>query len=496
MTPGRAARAGPLLVGIDLGTSSCKVAAFDERGRLLHRVRRALVTHTPEPGASEQAPADWWAALTDGLRQLLSHPRVAARPVAGVGVCGNWPTLVILDRQGQALRPAILWKDGRGQLPAGMPAEVLAERVGLPASLMHTLPIGRLAWLQAHEPGLLQPGRLGWLLGAKDTLAFWLTGQAVTDPIEAWWSGLAGRNGTAWDEELLHPLGVEPGWLPVIGRLGELAGKVSSAAARATGLPAGTPVAVGSGDGVCAALGAGLAQPGQAMVISGWSVIVAAPVSGDLAFGGDEAIVRFPSPYLDCDLLYTSTPSGSGFAWLHRLLGDRKANRTRREALYLTAHGEWPLFIPHLEGVTSPWVDLGLRGAWLGLELGHGWPELYRAVIEGTIFSARHILDELARQGVAVESLRLAGGGLRERAMYQLYADGLQRPLARLAVSEVGCLGAAMCAAVATGLYPNVADALSRMVTVEETLKPGNEDEQCAARYERFRRACQRLSSS
>jgi len=491
----RAARGGPLLVGIDLGTSSCKLAAFDLQGRLLRLVRRALITQTPEPGASEQAPEDWWAAVTHGLRQLLNDPLLTGRPVIGVGICGNWPSLVLIDRRGQPLCPAILWKDLRGQLPANITAEALAERVGLPASLMHTLPVGRLAWLRSHRPTLLRPDRLAWLLGAKDTLVFWLTGQAVTDPIEAWWSGLAGHYGSAWDEELLSQLGIERSCLPQISRWGSLAGRVSAAAAQATGLPIGTPVAVGSGDGVCGALGAGLARPGQAMVISGWSVIVATPAADSLAFWGDEAIVRFPFLGPNQCLLYTSTPSGSGFAWFSRLLGERKAGQVRRQAVSLPAASGRPCFIPHLEGVTSPWVDLSLRGAWLDLEPVHGWPELYRAVIEGTVFSVRHILDALQRRGATLESLRLAGGGMRERAMYQLYADGLQRPVARLAVNEAGCLGAAICAALAAGVYPDLPEALRRMVSVKGTIVPGKDSQLYAPRYERFCEACQRLSA-
>lgn len=474
------------LIGIDLGTSNCKAAAFDEQGRLLAIARQPIETHAPGPDLAEQDVAAWRQAVAGCLHQLRAQATFNHYAIAGLGITGHFPSLALLGPEGEPLRPAIIWKDSRGILPAHLPGPEVAKRTRLPVSYLNTLPLAKLFWLKHHEPACLDSARLGWCLGAKDTIVFYLTGRAVTDPIEAWWTGLAGQAGQSWDEKFLEQAGVPADCLPEILPMTALAGGILPTAADQTGLAAGTPVVVGTGDGVCGMLGAGVLQPGQGAIMSGSSLIVAAPVSERVIFAGNESIVRLPSALDAYDVLYTSTLCGSAFTFVFNLLGEHRWRDIQAQALRAAPRPDDPLFIPHLEGITSPIVNPNLRGAWLGLASGQDWPELYRGVEESIAFCARQILDAFREQGVTLPAVRLAGGGAQERSAGQLYADALGQPVARLVTSEVGCLGAAALAAVAARIYPDITAAIAGMVVGAEVIEPGTNQAVSEKRYQRF----------
>lgn len=482
-----------MLVGIDLGTSGCKAAAFDLHGRVLAEGRAPVATTRPAAGHAEQSADAWRQAFAAAVCQLWDGG-LHGDTVVGVGVCGHWPSLALLNADGCSLRPALLWKDNRGCDWPDLSFQAMSERAGLPPAYVPSLPVAKLRWIQIHEPALLGAGQLRWCLGAKDSLVFWLTAQATTDPVEAWWSGLAGRRGAGWDTELLEHLALPGTVLPRILPATEAAGVIGRAAASLTGLRAGAPVAVGAPDGVCCAIGAGLTEPGLGVVAHGSSLIVATPEPAGLSFNGNDAILRFPAPVEPHDLLYTSTPSGSADFFIEGLLGRDRLCRLRDEVCCSTPAPDDPLFVPHVEGITSPWLDLGLRGAWLDLGLGQDCQALYRAVQEGIVFSARQIVEALAHLGAPMTRVRLGGGGSRSSDLCRLYADALGRPVARLTSPELGCLGAAAVAAVAAGVYPDLPAAMANLVHEIDVIEPAGNRAVMERRYRRFVAACSWLA--
>ncbi|MGD0574993.1 MAG: FGGY-family carbohydrate kinase [Anaerolineales bacterium] len=481
----------PVLIGIDLGTSNCKVTAFTLDGRLVVTAVDPIATATLDSHRSEQEVEDWWQAVVRGLMHLWRHGAIDSHAVVGVGVCGHWPSLALLDAGGKALRPAIIWHDTRGIFSAPLTAEVLAARANLPIEYARTLPVSKLLWLKTNESRSLGDHHIGWCLGAKDTITFRLTGRAATDPLEARWTGMAGPLGAAWDEDVLQTIGLPVACLPEIRPMTACAGGVSAEAAAITGLAPDTPVAVGTGDGYCGAIGAGLTAPGQALVMLGSSLIVVTMAPRGLIPHDHPAIMCFP-PLIDTyDVLYTSTPCGSADRFVTALIGKQELDRVRDQALALAVTAVAALFIPHVVGITSPWIDLDMHGAWLDLAPDQGWPELYRAVVEGIMFSARQILETIAGFGVPLRSVRLAGAGVTNPAMCQMYADALGLPLAYGQGVETGCLGAAALAAVAAGVYPDLGRAVEAMVPdTSEVFVPNPEKSRVyIARYQRFKEA-------
>jgi xylulokinase len=249
-----------LLIGLDLGTSSLKAGLFSTSGALLRMQRESYELYSPRPGWVEQDPADWWAAAARALRHLTEG--VPPGQIVAVGLAGQCPSHVLVDEQGQALGRAILWRDRRATaeaewIAAHIPNHLAklwtgSERLGDAA-----LPPARLRWLKEHRADDWRRARA--VLQPKDYLALRLTGQRVTDRNSAFCLAAPGeaRYCPEFFEALEVPLDVMP---PIIGPA-SLAGRVTAEAAQATGLAAGTPVAIGTIDAHCEIIGAGALTP-------------------------------------------------------------------------------------------------------------------------------------------------------------------------------------------------------------------------------------------
>lgn len=479
--------ADAVLIGIDVGTSSCKIAAFDDAGRQLALVRSPLPTTLGPNGAAEQSAEDWWRAATSGLRQLhRQHLFQSGGPIA-IGVCGHWPSTVLLDPDGLALRPAIVWMDTRCRLPAGLTVSLLADRVGLPSSYLPNLPVTKLAWLQQHEPDLFASGRLRWCLGTTDTVGLRLTGRAATDPLEAWWTGLAYAGGGAWDPALLAAIGLSPSALPEIRPMATNLGTVTRQAQSETGLPAHSLVAVGTGDGYCGLIGAGAEE--EAVVIAGSSTIVAAHVPSDRPLPAQLPILRFPPFRLGRDVWYASLTPHPADALVAAVAGKEISAAARQTALGLRLTPTAPQFVP----APASAGGLALEPP-RGDTLQPDEASLYRAALESVTFSVRYWLTAMTAPGQPAGPVRLAGGGAASPGLAQLYANDLGRPVVRRAGAEIGCQGAAALAAVAAGLYPDVAQAASRLAppVTEVRFPEPAQHAHIEARYQRFLEALAR----
>lgn len=483
------------LVGIDLGTSSCKVTAYDTRGGVLTYDRLRLETSVPESGFSEQDAEEWWSKLCGALRGMTNQLQEGGWKVAGVGVCGHWPSLVLCDAEGNPLRPAIMWNDTRGGLPSYDHEESLSQISGLPHSYCRDLPVAKLYWLQQHEPETLAFPGLRWCLGAKDYLTLRLTGQATTDTIEARWIGLRDAEKSARGNSLLTELGLSEQCLPPVLSPGSCAGVVSHNASQASGIPSGTPVAVGTGDGVCGVIGAGVIRPGGVVILAGSSIVAACLVERDGAFRGDDSIMRFHSGGVLPDMLYTSTPSGAAVGFMKELLGCRDWKTILERSLINPDNLDDPMFIPHLAGMTSPWHSMKLKGAWIGLRYGQGWKDLCRSVMEGIAFSARHMLERILMIQEAIAVIRMGGGGADDPYVCQFYADVMGRPITWLSTRELSCLGAAMLASVAATEHCDLPVAQQEMVRETVNFFPRLEGTVREQRYLKYKQACEWLDT-
>jgi xylulokinase len=444
---GRPGRAGPVCaLGLDLGTSSAKAVVVDTRGTVLSQASAGYPVTSAMAGYAESDPACWWAAVTACAREAVHV--AGARPSA-IGLSGQMHGLVLATRQGEPLRPALLWADSRatGSLRAyqllGAPA---LARLANPLVPGMTGPL--LKWIADHEPRTYAEAR--WALQPKDWIRARLTGEFHAEPSDASATLLYDVPGDRWDLEVVSALGLEASLLaPLLPSAGAPAGHLTAEAAAGLGLPAGLPVAAGAADTAAAALGSGIAGGDgiQLTVGTGAQVIrpLAAPVSR-----ADAGVNLYRSATPDGWYHMGATVSaGLALNWVRETMNAAWAELYASADHRGQAHD--PVFVPHLSGERTPYCDPALRGSWTGLSLACDRASLLRGALEGTAFAIRDALDALLGQHRPAH-LRLAGGGTLAAGWRQMLADVLEFPLHAVDVPAASARGAALLGASAAGL--------------------------------------------
>jgi xylulokinase len=455
-----------VLLGLDIGTSSAKAVLTTPDGELLATAERAHDTARPRPGWVEHdAERVWWEAVVALCRELAAD---GPWPPAAVCVSGLGPCLLPADGDGRPLRPAILYGvDTRAQaeiaeLTEQLGADAILARGG---SALTTQAVGpKLLWLRRHEPDVWAATRR--LLMASSYAVHQLTGEYVLDHHSAsqcdpLYDLETGDWHRPWAEAIAPGLP-----LPRLLWPGDQAGEVSAAAAAATGLRAGTPVAAGTIDAWAEALSAGVHAPGDAMLMYGTTMFFVA-VESD------------PSP--DPRLWLTTgvergtrtvaagmATSGALTAWLREIAGDVPYDRLLREAAAVPAGADALVALPYFAGERTPVFDPLARGVICGLTLSHGRGHLYRALLEATAYGVRHNLEAFADAGAEPRRLVAVGGGTRGSLWTQIVSDVTGRPQELPAQTIGASYGDALLAGRAAGLV----DPGARWNPVAEVVAP------------------------
>lgn len=476
-----------LLLGLDAGTTQLKAGLFDESGRAVALARRPMPPAHDAGGHAAYEPEALWQATCAVIGEALAG--APGRTVAAVGVASMAESGLLLDEAGRPCSPLLAWWD----TAPGAQAERLSRAAGpgqrLTVSGIYPsfkCSLAKILWLQ-ETTGVALHG-LRWL-GVAGYLAYRLCGVMGTD------YSLAGRTGAfrladaAWDEAWLERLGLPAALFPPARPAGAPLGGVRAEAAAATGLAAGTPVAIGGHDHLCAAFAAGAVEPGVVFDSMGTAETLlgamapaplgAAHQASGLTFGRHTARDRFY-------WLGGLSTSGGALAWLRDLLADGAPLRHEQVEALFAQSGDEPgalLFLPYLAGSGAPQPDPAARGAFIGLDAAHGRPALLRAVLEGTAYQMEAIRRAAERLlGAPITRIVVAGGGARSRAWLQVKADVTGCPHAVAAELEAAALGAALLAGLGCGLLAGEAEALAAARRTADVVQPD------AARHALYRR--------
>lgn len=466
----------PLFLGLDLGTTNAKAAAYDLSGRLIGAAAASYATHYPQSGWAEQGIGDWLAALSSATQQLMATLGERKHDLAAIGLSAQGPGLVPIDAQGKLLaETSPIWQDSRcvaeGQ-------QLLAQLGGAWTGLgimQQSFP-PQLKWAVAHNPSLMARAR--YVLGIKDYLLYWLTGEIATEP-----SQVAG--GVEWSAKLIEACGWSVERLPPVRPASEIVGKVRATMVEALHLPRSLPVVSGIADGAAATLSMGAIVPGQAVLTLATSgvirVVMAQPVAPTIQLSHDLFCWHYLAGLWVAGGHIRS--AASALQWL----GELSSSQTTANSLdqLLIAAEQSPVgsrgvrFLPYLLGRGTPRADEGARAAFLGLSLAHRQEDLTRAVLEGVAFAYREVLEDFVQMGESIATLRISGGGARSPFWRQILADVLNRPLDYYAADST--LGAAMVAAIGGAFYPDPATTVAAMVRAESSNDPSSSQ---VARYE------------
>jgi xylulokinase len=457
--------ASPLFLGLDIGTSGVKAILVNADGEVEASATSALTLSTPKPGWAEQDPEDWWTATVSALFGLLVHQSPAR--VAAIGISGQMHSSVFLDAQGNVIRPALLWCDGRTTdecqeitTKAGG-EEKLREWVCNPALEGFTLP--KVLWLRNHEPAAFQ--RLSTVLLAKDFIRYRLTGALAAEPSDASGTLMFDPARTRWSDDIMHAVNLPMSLLPQVGGSAEALGKVTAEAAQLTGLPEGIPVVGGGADNACGAAGVGAVTPGEAVASWGTSGTVLAPTAQPRV---DPGLRAHTFCHVVPDVWYLMgvvLSAGGAFAWYRDQLArdaaqaDNANKRLNDEAAQIPPGADGVTFLPYLQGERTPHRDAAARGAFMGLSLAHTRAHLTRAVLEGVCFALRDSLAILQELNVAPHHLLLTGGGARSPFLRRLQAEVFGLPVTTVNREEGPAYGAALLAAVGAGAFRDLAAA-------------------------------------
>jgi xylulokinase len=478
-----------VLVGIDLGTQSLKAVVCDAALAVRGQHAVAYPTQYPAPDRAEQDPRAWEAALAPAIAGALAAAGVSGDAVAALAITGQLDGCIAVGAGGEPLHPALIWQDRRA---VGDAARVDARRLfaltGQVADAGHMAP--KIAWLRRARPAVARFHQPVSYLVER------LTGEAVIDPALASTTMLLELATGRWADELLAAFEVTVRELPALRSAVDVAGVLTAEGARLTGLPAGVRVAVGTGDDFAAPLGAGVVGPGPVVCVVGTAEVVGAVAATLVLDGAAEPMVEthaFPAGGY-----FVENPgwmSGGAVRWATRLLG--LASDAELDALAATAPpgAAGVVFIPALAGAMTPVWRPHARGTLHGLAAGHDRSCIARAVLEGLAFASRDVVTRLGELGLPAREVRLLGGGAQSRLWAQIRADALGVPHHVAAHHDATPLGAAMIAAVAAGIAPDLSSLAAGVSLAGEIVEPDPATAGAvAAAYARYRRLVDQLA--
>ena len=450
---------------------------------------------SPQTGWAEQDPADWWRAAQEAIAQVI-RAGVAAESIGCIGLTGQMHGAVLLDEKREVLRPALIWCDQRSdrecaQLTEKIGAEQLIKWTCNPALTNFTLT--KLLWVRNHEPEIWRKFRS--VLLPKDFVRMHLTDECATDVADASGTLLLDVASRKWSRPMCEAAGIEESCLPKVWESTDMVGRITSKAAKATGLKAGTPVVAGAGDQAAGAVGLGIAQPGVVSATIGTSGVVFGATDRpamDLRGRLHTFCHAIPGRW---HVMGVTQAAGLSLRWYRDTLGasgssgDDAYAKLSEEAAKVPPGADGVLWVPYLMGERTPHLDPNARAALVGLAANHGRGHIIRAIMEGVAFSLRDSLTIFSEMKIPIKRIRLGGGGARSPQWRQIQTDIFGMETETVEAEEGAAYGAALLAGVGVGSWPSVDQACAAVVRVAGKTVPDAETVRLMnQRYEQYRR--------
>ncbi|MBL9121032.1 MAG: xylulokinase [Phycisphaerae bacterium] len=486
-----------LLLGIDLGTTGTKAVVVDDRGSVVASATREHPLSAPRPGWSEQDPETWWQSTCEAVKAALATVPNGPKRIAGIGLSGQMHGLVMVDADGEPLRPCILWNDQR----SAPQCERIEREIGLEAIVRMTgnrmLPgftAPKILWCREHEPELERRARTHLL--PKDWLRFRLSETRATEVSDASGTLLFDCGRRCWSEAMLDTLRIDRATMPECAESTVVSARLSARAGESLGLRSGIPIVGGAGDQAASAIGSGIVREGAVSVTIGTSGVAFATCDAWRPSARGEVHAFCHAVPGRWHVMGVMLGCGGSLRWYRDTFafpqGDHGYEAIVAEAATSQPGARGISFLPYLSGERCPHPDPEIRGALLGLDASHRRADVSRAVLEGITFGLGDNLDLIRGLGIPVGEVRLAGGGARSAFWQQLCADVFGCPVLVSRGNEGGALGVALLAGVGVGLWRSVDEACPSIDSSAERKLPVASDSLHRA-MDRFRQAYPQL---
>jgi xylulokinase len=470
---------GPYVIGCDVGSQGTNAALHSADGTLVASAYEAYDVAFPHPGWAEQDPRLWTAALHATIGRLLKQVPEGPSAVKGLSFGSQLDGMVVCDARGRPLRPAMIWMDRRAEaqaasLAARVSREDFYRQVG--ANLDSSHAVFKAMWVRDREPEVF--AEAASLMPPGSYVLREAAGVLAVDYSNASSLALLDPRTRRWSAPILEAVGLGPGMLPELAAGTQPVGRVTGAFAAATGLSPETVVTVGCGDEMAATLGAGVFAPGEVCDVVG----TAEPVCAASARPREDPTMLVEChPHADPDAWLLENPgfvSGGSLRWWRDQFGPLERDAEARgegdayDLLTSAAAGVPPgadglVCLPCMQGAMAPEWNGAARGVFYGLTLAHTKAHMTRALLEGSAYALRDILEAMRNAGLEVRRLTIVGGGAKGALWRQIKADVTGLPVRVPTSVETTATGAAILAAVGSGLHPTVAQAVDAFVAYQ-----------------------------
>ncbi len=458
-----------IILAHDVGTGGNKAVITDLKGRVLHSHYIPYPLINIRPGWVEQNPEQLWHAVMESTRKVLSNIDLLEYEIIGVSMSAQMLNILPLDEKGKPLTNMLSWLDTRSIPQADRIINELGTNIFI--NEVSNLPtakdiIPKILWIKEVKPEVWK--KTHKVVDCKEYLLLRLTGKIAVD-----WHGaslyfLFDPIRRKWSKNLCNKLDIPISKLPDAYPCTQVIGKVTSQAAKETGIPSGTPVVIGAGDLGVAQIGAGAVEPGKVNLMTGTATLIAASVD---KFVNDKKKPLWGLCHVDPDTWIISgemETGGGSLMWFRDTFCDDISVKAKREGistyqLLSRMASEIPpgsdklLFTPWLSGERAPVLDHYLKGAFIGLSFGHSKAHMARAIMEGVGFHLRWIKDSMEKLGLKIDVIHAMGGASTSNLWMQIISDIMGKEIRVVAnAQEAGASGAALTTAVGLGIYSSL----------------------------------------
>ncbi len=472
------------LLSVDAGTTASKISLFNENGHLIAISSQEYSLITPTSLAVEIEAETLWKAFRSGVADVLNKSKVDKNEIKAIGISAQGETLILIDKDGKPLRNAIVWLDNRAQEEAEILSKEFDDgtsyKITGQVKIVPTWPASKIFWIKRNEPSIFS-NVFKYLL-VEDYLIYRMTGRFVAEGSLLCSTVYWNINTRKWWSQMLQRLEITEDQLPEIMESGEAVAELLPSAASELGLSPRTIVATGALDQAAGATGVGNIQPGMFSENTGAALAICAPSDRPLFDPQGRMPVHYfvkPSTYM----AHTFTTGGMVLRWFRDNFCQQEIqvgsatdidpyDLLGQEAAKVAPGSEGLVMLPHLQGAMAPEANPRAKGVFYGFTLRHTKGHFARAIMEAVSCLVRRNMEVLGDLGIQVTEIRSLGGGARSRIWKQIEADITQKPVVTTKNEEAACLGAAILAGKAVGMYTSIENACNKMVSIKERFEP------------------------
>lgn len=462
------------VIGVDLGTSAVKLLLVNKSGEIVQEVSKELELIQEQTGYSEQNPEEWVTQTIDGLKELVEQFDGKPEEIEGMSFSGQMHGLVLLDKNNQVLRNAILWNDTR----TAPQCQEIYDKVGKKRFIdisknmaLEGFTLPKILWVKENEPKLFAKAET--FLLPKDYVRYRLTNEIHMDYSDAAGTVLLDIANKEWSSEICKALDIDISICPPLVDSHEKVGTLTTDMAEKTGLSDKLDVFAGGADNACGAIGSGILSEGKTFASIGTSgVVLSYESAGDKDYEGKVHYFN----HAEEDAYYTmgvTLAAGHSLNWFKNTFAKDKSFEELLEGVgNIPAGANGLLFTPYIAGERTPHADAKVRGSFIGMDSSHTLKDFARAVLEGITFSLNESIAIFRENGKQIDTIYSIGGGAKNPDWLQIQADIFDANIVKLKTEQGPGMGAAMLAAYGAGWYTSLKESAEVILEEAETYQP------------------------